>query len=559
MTQKKTRAVIYARRSQEKQETSVEVQIEEATRYIKGKGWQLVGVYPDDEQNTGRKEFKKRKQFLRLMEDAPDHTFDIVVTRDPSRLGGDTSRTMRAIEDLTDDGIAVWYYYTDQQVKLGTWVEKATFAMVNAASEGERDAISGRTYEALTVRARQGFNAGGACYGYTNVWIVGEDRKRRTAYEINEGQAAIVREIFEKRAEGIGLRTLTKDLNRRGVPSPRLGKRGTGSWSHGCIREMLRRERYIGVITYGLAKKTYRKGTKVREVRPPEEVTRSDAPHLRIVPQELWEAVQATFTADPKRPLDGKKGRKPAHLLSTLGRCSECGGPIHAKNGKQGKQPIKVYVCGYYQDRASCKNSLRRPVDEVDSALIDGIKVVLREEVVLEILAEMRREISARTKDTSGEIPALEKQASDLKREIGNLAEAIALTEGSVGALASKLSQRQERLGDIDARLKLLKAAPSVLTLEVRRLEAKARARIKELREFLGRDVGESRKVISSLLDGPLKFTPITTAEGRRYKVEGRIATGDLLTALSVNVASPAGSAHCGYAETTWIPLSCVA
>jgi hypothetical protein len=33
-------------------------------------------------------------------------------------------------------------------------------------------------------------------------------------------------------------------------------------------------------------------------------------------------------------------------------------------------------------------------------------------------------------------------------------------------------------------------------------------------------------------ITGPATFTPIETADGRRYKVEGRIATGALLQAL---------------------------
>jgi hypothetical protein len=37
---------------------------------------------------------------------------------------------------------------------------------------------------------------------------------------------------------------------------------------------------------------------------------------------------------------------------------------------------------------------------------------------------------------------------------------------------------------------------------------------------------------MEALLDGPLSFTPVETADGRRYHVEGRIATGALLQAV---------------------------
>jgi site-specific DNA recombinase len=207
-------------------------------------GQVCIGPRSADENNTGRKEFRKRKEFIRLLTDANAGMFDIVVARDHTRLGGDTSRTMRAIEDLKDEGVAVWYYITGTEVRLDTWIDKATFVMTSAASEGERDGISSRTFEALMVRARAGFNAGGACFGYDNVPILDGSVKKRTEYAVNERQAGIVREMFTMRAEGAGLRTIAKTLNERGIPSPRAGKRGTGSWAPTVVRTMLHNERY---------------------------------------------------------------------------------------------------------------------------------------------------------------------------------------------------------------------------------------------------------------------------------------------------------------------------
>lgn len=170
---------------------------------------------------------------------------------------------------------------------------------------------------------------------------------------------------------------------------------------------------------------------------------------------------------------------------------------------------------------------------EADSGCIEWIKTnVLREEVVLEILKEVRGRISQRANVADGEVGALETQISKLRKEIANLAEAVALTGGSVEALAKKLSERQERLSDAEVRLRTLKVAPDVLKLEVRRLEADVRRRIDHFRELLDGDPEEARKVVEALLEGPATFTPVETRAGRRYKVEGRIATGALLQVL---------------------------
>jgi site-specific DNA recombinase len=138
------------------------------------------------------------------------------------------------------------------------------------------------------------------------------------------------------------------------------------------------------------------------------------------------------------------------------------------------------------------------------------------EEVVLDILAEVRQRVIEQTSDAGTEIGQLEELVTNLRREITNLAEAVALTKGGVTALAEKLSARQERLAAAEARLQLLKAAPEVFSLEVRRLEAGVRKRIDQLREFFDRDTDEARKILDALLDGPMTFRPIETPEGRR-------------------------------------------
>ena len=62
--------------------------------------------------------------------------------------------------------------------------------------------------------------------------------------------------------------------------------------------------------------------------------------------------------------------------------------------------------------------------------------------------------------------------------------------------------------------------APSVLDLEVRRLEKEARERLRDLRSLLGRHPDRAREVLEALLTGPLVFTPSETAEGKRYRIE---------------------------------------
>jgi hypothetical protein len=72
------------------------------------------------------------------------------------------------------------------------------------------------------------------------------EHRQQVEYVINDEQAAVVRELFERYASGQGLRSVARELNGRGVPSARAGRRGTGSWAPSAIFPILRRGRYIG-------------------------------------------------------------------------------------------------------------------------------------------------------------------------------------------------------------------------------------------------------------------------------------------------------------------------
>jgi hypothetical protein len=133
----------------------------------------------------------------------------------------------------------------------------------NYSAELEREKISSRTHERLRLLAGEGANAGGRCYGYDNVPVMGTaadgtSKRLRVEYGVNDREALVVRRIFKLYVEGWGLKRIARQLNRESVPSPRAGKRGTGSWSPSSIDAMLSNERYRGVVPYNRWKKTYR-------------------------------------------------------------------------------------------------------------------------------------------------------------------------------------------------------------------------------------------------------------------------------------------------------------
>ncbi len=417
----------------------------------------------------------------------------------------------------------------------------------NFASELEREKTSQRTFEHLMTKAREGFNAGGRCYGYDNKGVFQGERRIHVAYVINDAQAEVVRDIFTRYAAGDGLRTIVKSLNARRVPSPRAGKRGTWSWSPSAIRSMLRNERYLGTNTYGQRQKTYRAGTKVRVARDKDKWTVAERPELRIVSDELWRAAHARIPKTERADGGGKtSGRKPRYMLSQLGRCSSCGGPMKVTNSKNGKAIIKVYTCSYHKERGPevCGSTLRRPVTSVNGALVSWMNEnVLSEELVVLALQEARRRLEERHVATATDLPRLEVEARELRTEITRLVTAVARTDDKPEPLVKAIGERQDRLSEVEARLRAVKAAPKAINLELRRLEAEAKKRLSDLASVFERNPDDAREALRELFPGKLMFTAIQTPEGPRFQVEGEAVIGRFLAIEGQfpNVASPRG------------------
>ena len=458
------KAAIYARRStDEHQAESLNVQTQEAKRYIVGKGWTVAEEHIFTDDAISRAEFKKRPSLLAMLNAAARGDFEMVVVRDETRLGGDMYRTGLVIQDLIDAGVRLFYYFTDEEITLDGAVDKFLIAARNFAAELEREKTAQRTREHLLLKARRGLNVGGRVFGYDNIEVIEGGRRVRVEYRINEVEAAIIIEIFRRYAAGEGLRAIVKDLNDRRIPPPRAGKRGTGSWSPGAVHAMLRRERYRGVLLWGREGKAYKGGTRVRVDRPAADWVRVEAPELRIIDEQLWEAVQAR-TSNRKRP-NGRStvGRKPRFMLSGLSKCSECSGPIQVTNRKWGQSNIKVYVCAWHRTRgeAVCTNSFARPVDAVDGAVIEWIQEnLLQERMVLVALKKLRARLEQRARTSHHEIPKLEAEARKLKTEIDRLTNALVSTDDKPEAVVKAMALREKRLTMLRGQIVALRFQP---------------------------------------------------------------------------------------------------
>ncbi len=86
--------------------------------------------------------------------------------------------------------------------------------MTAFADEMEREKARQRTHDAPVRKARAGYVAGGAVYGYDNIEVsppdpvTGRPKPLHVERRINEAEAAVIREIFERAAQGSGTRRI---------------------------------------------------------------------------------------------------------------------------------------------------------------------------------------------------------------------------------------------------------------------------------------------------------------------------------------------------------------
>ncbi len=90
----------------------------------------------------------------------------------------------------------------------------------------------------------------------------------------------------------------------------------------------------------------------------------------------------------------------------------------------RGGKPTRAYLCSYHRTRGNevCPSTLRRPVEAIDSAVIDYLSAnVLNDDVVDKTISLVKQHLLDRTHTTSTEVRELESEAKRLQSEIDNL------------------------------------------------------------------------------------------------------------------------------------------
>jgi site-specific DNA recombinase len=463
---KKT-AVIYARYSTDLQkDRSIEDQIMQAAATAKRFGYEVTGTYRD--RAISGASMVDREGLLDLMAAAKQRKFDAVICESLSRLSRDEEDTAALFKRLGYNDIRI----IDQNGEI-TDIHASIGGIVNAQFLKNLTVSIRRS---MHGRIREGLSMGKINYGYRGVLETlpnGLTRYKPGVREIDPTQAEVVVRIFEEYVSGKSPRSIAADLTSEGIPSLNGGK----TWNPGKLVHgdggLIGNQIYIGKLVWNKHTHVKNPDTGKRHKRrcKEEDQVIIDVPHLRILPQKLWESAQALraerggakFGLSRKRTCNQKSAD--SHLLVGLLRCGACGGNmVIGQNNTDGSPRV---VCSYGHRRIRCDHHKSYDLKVLEATVLAGVKERLtRPKAVIEYTKSYHARWAERQKEIKADRSDAQRMLVRVTVQIDRIISAISDSDGPpVKALTAKLNQLEAERSSLEQRVSLIDAESNVIDL----------------------------------------------------------------------------------------------
>jgi site-specific DNA recombinase len=293
--------------------------------YIKEKNWTLHDFYIDVETGTT----SNRENLQRLIQDAKQKNFDVIIAKELSRLArnGSLSYQIRDIAMQNQIGIITLDGAIDS---LNGDVSK--YGLYTWLYEEESQRMSVRVKSALVARASKGLFKGSIPpYGY---YV-----QNGNLFLRDDQSPEVVKWIFEEYISGRGLDSIAKELFKRDIPSPSIlanKKNNSPKWHGNGVRIILENPHYTGSLVQ--QRETTLSVTNKRRIKNSlDQMIVVRDTHEPIISEDTFKLVQDLLNS---RSIQRNTVTK--HLFSGLLKCHDCGASMHYKYNRKG------YICGTY-------------------------------------------------------------------------------------------------------------------------------------------------------------------------------------------------------------------
>ncbi len=396
----KLKVTYYARVSTAKEEqiNSLENQITFFEEYIKkNSNWIFVQGYVD-EGISGTTSLK-RENFMRMIEDAKEKKFDLIVAKEVSRFSRDTIDSLLYTRKLLEYDVSV-YFLSDNIITSSNDGELRLTIMSSMAQDEVRK---------ISERTKFGFKRAiekGTVLGTNNIWGY---KKNKGKLIIDEKESNLIKRIFEIYANDnkIGLKGLAKKLQEEGYLN-----HNQNPIHQNTLKKIIQNPKYKGYYTGGLSTVIdYR--TKRRSINKQTEwkIYKDYEKVPPIVSEELWEKANNKLISRSKSaktyrkyqnkyPLSGKLYckkhkcgyvRKVRHYKTKQDEVYWYCGNFH-KTGKKDceqaclkEKEIYVMIQNKFKIYEKYKEDVCRELLSVYAKFIDNSKVKLEKTILREL------------------------------------------------------------------------------------------------------------------------------------------------------------------------------
>ena len=549
------RAAIYARYSSDQQSAaSIPDQMRLCRRLCEEQGWAVVEVFADEAMSGAT---HLRPDFQRMQQLAMRGGFDVLVAEALDRLSRDQEHIAGLHKRLSYLGVQI-------HTKAEGRISEIHIGLGGTMSALFLRQLAEKTHRGLEGRIKAGKSAGGLSYGYRldrqplpdGTWTTG-DRV------IDPVEAAIVTRIFTEYDRGRSARAIAIGLNSDGVPAPRAGGKGKGTWSFSTISGnwkrgtgILNNELYVGQLVWNRQRFIKDPDTGKRQARPnpASEWIIEDVPALRIIDDSLWARVKArqgairddilvermqTSTA-PKT----ERARRPRYLLSGLLQCGCCGSGYCMISDSR-------YGCSAARNSGTCTNRKTVRRLDVEARVMAGLKdKLLHPDMIGEFIAEFQREVKEQRLSTLSARTGAEQDLAKVTKEIDNIITAIAQ-----GMFHASMKARMDALEADKARIMAQLSdlpQPEPVTLHPGLADIYART-IADLATALNAD--DTREEAADILRGLIEkivLTPDATApNGHAIELYGELGAILSLCSDGSTVKQKARRGSAGFRQVT--------
>ena len=357
------RVTYYARVSSESDEqlNSLGNQITYYEDLIKrNRNWIFVPGYIDE--GLSGISTKKRENFNRMIEDARDDKFDLVITKEISRFARNTLDSIQYTRQLLNNGVGVFF----QNDNINTLDEDSELrlSIMSSIAQDELRKLSSRVKFGHQQAIKDSVVLGNSrIFGYV------KDAGRLV---IDEGQAPMVRKLFELYAsDEYSMKQIENLFWEKGYCNHN-GKK----IAHTTMSNMIANPKYKGYYV-GNKVKVIDMFTKKQKFLPPEEWVMFKDETGEIVPaivsEELWDKANEIL----KRRSDDVKSRQGicnhANLLTGKLYCTCCGAAYYRRESKdkQGNRNSRWVCSGKIKNGTDSCPSFPIYEEEIKPLLLD--------------------------------------------------------------------------------------------------------------------------------------------------------------------------------------------